>query len=50
VCLYSILVRTHVLLAEAPFSFAASQIGLVSLLGVVGVIGAQFTGRVYDRG
>ncbi|MFC9353967.1 MFS transporter [Arthrobacter sp. NPDC057013] len=38
------------LLAEIPFSFTAFQIGLVSLLGVLGVIGAQFTGRVYDRG
>jgi predicted MFS family arabinose efflux permease len=38
------------LLAAAPFSFTASQIGLVSLLGVAGVIGAQFIGRVYGRG
>lgn len=38
------------LLAAEPFSFTASQIGLVSLLGVVGVIGAQFTGPVHDRG
>lgn len=37
-------------LAAEPFSFTASQIGLVSLLGVVGVVGAQFTGRVYERG
>ena len=38
------------LLAADPFSFPASQIGLVSLFGVLGVIGAQFTGRIYDRG
>jgi predicted MFS family arabinose efflux permease len=38
------------LLAEPPFSLPASQIGLVSLLGLLGVVGAQFTGRVYDRG
>lgn len=38
------------LLATEPFSFTASQIGLVSLLGVVGVVGAQFTGRVYEQG
>jgi len=38
------------LLAAPPFSFSASHIGLVSLLGVLGVVGAQFTGRVYDRG
>lgn len=38
------------LLAAAPFSFTASQIGMLSLLGVAGIIGAQFTGRVYERG
>ena len=38
------------LLSSPPFSLPASHIGLVSLLGVLGVIGAQFTGRVYDRG
>lgn len=38
------------LLAAAPLSFTASQIGLVSLLGVAGVIGTQFIGRVFDRG
>lgn len=38
------------LLAAPPFSLPASHIGLVSLLGVLGVIGAQFTGKVYDRG
>lgn len=38
------------LLSAPPFSLPASHIGLVSLLGVLGVIGAQFTGRVYDRG
>jgi predicted MFS family arabinose efflux permease len=38
------------LLAAPPFSLPASHIGLVSLVGVFGVIGAQFTGRVYDRG
>jgi len=37
-------------LAAPPFSLPASHIGLVSLLGVLGVVGAQFTGRVYDRG
>ncbi|MGF9648812.1 MFS transporter [Pseudarthrobacter oxydans] len=38
------------LLSAPPFSLPASHIGLVSLLGVLGVIGARFTGRVYDRG
>jgi predicted MFS family arabinose efflux permease len=38
------------LLSAPPFSLPASQIGLVSLLGVLGIIGARFTGRVYDRG
>lgn len=38
------------LLAAPPFSLPASHIGLVSLLGVLGVIGAQYTGKVYDRG
>jgi predicted MFS family arabinose efflux permease len=38
------------LLSAPPFSFPASHIGLVSLLGVLGVVGAQFTGRVYNRG
>jgi predicted MFS family arabinose efflux permease len=38
------------LLAAPPFYLSASQIGLVSLLGVLGVIGARFTGRIYDRG
>ncbi|MFC9336293.1 MFS transporter [Arthrobacter sp. NPDC057009] len=38
------------LLSAPPFSLSATSIGLVSLLGVLGVIGAQFTGRVYDRG
>ena len=38
------------MLAAAPFSFTASQIGLVGLVGVFGAIAAQRTGRVYDRG
>ncbi|RAM37352.1 MFS transporter [Arthrobacter globiformis] len=38
------------LLAAPPFSLPASHIGLVSLLGVLGVIGAQYTGKVHDRG
>jgi predicted MFS family arabinose efflux permease len=38
------------LLAARPFNLSASHIGLVSLLGVLGVIGAQFAGKVYDRG
>jgi predicted MFS family arabinose efflux permease len=38
------------LLAATPFSLTASQIGLMSLLGVAGVIGAQCIGRVYERG
>jgi predicted MFS family arabinose efflux permease len=38
------------LLASAPYSFSAAQIGLVSLVGVLGAIGAQLTGRLYDRG
>lgn len=38
------------LLSAPPFSLPASHIGLVSLFGIVGIIGAQFTGRVYDRG
>ncbi|MBT2596505.1 MFS transporter [Arthrobacter sp. ISL-72] len=38
------------LLAAAPFSFTASQIGLVGLVGVFGAVAAQRTGGVYDRG
>lgn len=38
------------LLSAPPFSLSSTNIGLVSLLGVLGVVGAQFTGRIYDHG
>lgn len=38
------------LLSAPPFAFQPSHVGLVSLLGLLGIIGARFTGRVYDRG
>jgi predicted MFS family arabinose efflux permease len=38
------------LLAAAPFSYSASQIGLVSLVGILGAVAAQRTGPVFDRG
>jgi predicted MFS family arabinose efflux permease len=38
------------LLSAPPFAFQSSHVGLVSLLGVLGIIGARFTGRLYDRG
>lgn len=38
------------LLSGPPFSLPAAHIGLVSLLGVLGVVGARFTGGVYDHG
>lgn len=41
------------LLSAAPYSFTATQIGLVGLLGVAGVAGAvaaMRAGRLYDRG
>jgi predicted MFS family arabinose efflux permease len=38
------------LLAADPFSFSATQIGLVSLIGIAGAFAAQRVGRLYDRG
>lgn len=38
------------LLAAAPFSFSATQIGLVSLVGVLGAIAGMQVGRLHDRG
>lgn len=38
------------LLSSAPYGFSATQIGLVSLVGVVGTIAAQNVGRLFDRG
>jgi predicted MFS family arabinose efflux permease len=38
------------LLAAAPYSYAASQIGLVSLVGIAGAVAAQRVGRLFDRG
>ncbi|MDR7161941.1 MFS transporter [Arthrobacter sp. BE255] len=50
-CVFTAFWTGLTLLLSAPlFSLPASHIGLVSLFGVLGVIGAQFTGRVYERG
>jgi predicted MFS family arabinose efflux permease len=38
------------LLAADPFSFSAAQIGLVSLVGVVGAVAGMQVGRLHDRG
>lgn len=38
------------LLSAEPFSFSATQIGLVSLIGIAGAISAMRVGRLYDRG
>lgn len=38
------------LLAAAPFSFSATQIGLVSLVGVLGAVAGMQVGRLHDRG
>jgi predicted MFS family arabinose efflux permease len=38
------------LLSAAPYGFSVTQIGLVSLVGVVGALAAQNVGRLYDRG
>lgn len=38
------------LLSAAPYEFSVTQIGLVSLIGVVGALAAQNVGRFYDRG
>jgi predicted MFS family arabinose efflux permease len=38
------------LLSAAPFSYSASQIGLVSLVGILGAVAAQRSGPVFDRG
>lgn len=38
------------LLAAAPYSFSATQIGLVSLIGIAGAVSAQRVGRLFDRG
>jgi predicted MFS family arabinose efflux permease len=37
------------LLAAAPYSYSATRIGLVSLIGIAGAVAAQ-RGRLYDRG
>lgn len=44
--IHRILDWAYVVAVRAPFSLPASHIGFVSLLGFLGVIGAQFTGRV----
>ena len=38
------------LLSEPAYGFSVTQIGLVSLVGVVGALAAQNVGRLYDRG
>lgn len=38
------------LLSAAPYHFSATQIGLVSLVGVIGAGAAQLVGRLFDRG
>lgn len=38
------------LLAADPYGFSATQIGLVSLIGIAGAISAQRVGRLFDRG
>ncbi|MDH6293411.1 MFS transporter [Rhodococcus opacus] len=38
------------LLSAPPFSFSATQIGLVSLIGIAGAISAMRVGRLFDRG
>lgn len=38
------------LLAAEPFGFGATQIGLVSLVGIAGAITAQRAGKLFDRG
>lgn len=38
------------LLSAAPFSYSATAIGLVSLVGIAGAVSAQRVGRLYDRG
>jgi predicted MFS family arabinose efflux permease len=38
------------LLAAEPYSYSASQIGLVSIVGIAGAVTAQRVGRLFDRG
>jgi predicted MFS family arabinose efflux permease len=38
------------LLAAAPYSYSATRIGLVSLIGIAGAVAAQRVGRLFDRG
>jgi len=38
------------LLTADPYSFTATQIGLVSLVGIAGAVAAMRVGRLYDRG
>ncbi|KQQ04203.1 MFS transporter [Rathayibacter sp. Leaf185] len=38
------------LLSSAPYSYSATAIGLVSLVGIAGAISAQRVGRLFDRG
>jgi predicted MFS family arabinose efflux permease len=38
------------LLSSPPFSYSATQIGLVSFVGLVGTLAAQRAGRLHDRG
>lgn len=47
----SALFSTMALLLSGPdYGFSSSQIGLIGLLGIAGVIAANFTGRLADRG
>ncbi|SMH43104.1 Predicted arabinose efflux permease, MFS family [Rathayibacter oskolensis] len=38
------------LLSSAPYSYSATAIGLVSLVGIAGAVSAQRVGRLFDRG
>lgn len=38
------------LLTSTPFGFSATQIGLMSLIGIAGALAAQQVGKLYDRG
>ncbi|MBO0985392.1 MFS transporter [Rathayibacter sp. SD072] len=38
------------LLGAEPYSYSATAIGLVSLVGIAGAVSAQRVGRLYDRG
>lgn len=41
---------TTLILANAPFNLSDFQIGLISIAALVGALGAQFVGKLADRG